>query len=615
MQPHRGEKINNMDKRRINLLSDIIDNNVPKHQYMVSRYLNDPSFDLRSSNEYTYFNTGWALPQDRDLKQPANINVIKSCIDTLVSKISNQKCRPYFSTMNGTYKTKQVRKQAQQFFDYVYDAESVNAKVSEAFRDACICGEGFVFLNPFTYSLSVLKPWTVGIQSTESAYGKPTDMLIKFNNYPVSLLEKQDEKFMDYVQYCIYISLKEHKAYEMVNAKVINEKKYEADVLPYVSIHYCAPVFGSKTTSIVEELNGCQVQIDMLCQKIAAASQLTPASTTYVLEGSSLDTENLSNKTGITYKIKLPPGMNTLPVDHEKPAPSDPEWRVQLTFLIEQAKESIGLSQLSTAGKNPTGVESGAAMATLEDIESDRFETQLRSFIEMYTDIAKMYINCLPPDADILPISENTSSLKWKDLLKEQGLFKIKYSAATFLSKQPSEQIKQISQLSQAGLIGVEKISQLLDNPDLEEAYSFAQAVHNACDNIIEKAVAGEDVDIPKFISYEQLAKDISQTQNQLYASLSGDKKGDKEINEQIENLSKLEDKLYDIMDEEGFIEQDTLEEPQGGENEGDLTVNNQVGAAASIADELSNPMSNVEPNEEMANPQQTMSFGDEQNV
>jgi hypothetical protein len=88
-------------------------------------------------------------------------------------------------------------------------------------------------------------------------------------------------------------------------------------------------------------------------------------------------------------------------------------------------------------------------------------------------------------------------------------------------------------------------------------------------------------------------------------ASLSGEK-GDKEINEQIDNLTKLEDKLYEIMDSEGFIQQEQLEGPQGGENEGDLTVNNQVGQAASIADELSNPMNNIEPNEELANPQET---------
>lgn len=592
-----------MDKKRIALLSDIIDNDVSKHQYMIARYLNDPSFDLRSTNEYSYFNTGWSFAQDSDLKQPANVNVIKAAIDTLVSKISNQKCRPYFSSINGTYKTRQVVKQAQQFFDYMFDYEDVNHKVSKAFRDACICGTGYIFLNPFTYNLSVLAPWTVGIQHTETAYGKPTDMLVKFNNYPTSLLEKYDGK-ADYVQYCIYISLKDKKAYEIINAKEVNTIKYNPEVLPYVSINYCEPVFGRKTTSIVEELNGCQTQIDMINQKIAAASQTTPANSIYILEGSSLDSEKLTNKSGEVYQIKLPPGMNSLPIQQVNPAPFDPMWQSMLDYYVKQAFESIGLSQLSATGKKPSGVDSGIALSTLEDVESDRFETQLNAFIKMYTDIAKMYINCLPADTDILPVSENTSSLKWKDLLKEQGLFKIKYSAATFLSKQPSEQIKQINQLSQAGLIGVEKISQLLDNPDLEDAYAFAQAVHNACNKVIESTMEGQEVDIPKFISYEQLAKDISQTQNQLYSSLSGEK-GDKDIQEQIDRLTALEDKLYTIMDEEGFIQSEQLEGPQGSED--GLQVNNQVGAAASIADELSNPMNEVEPNEDLANGQEAM--------
>ena len=138
-----------MDKKRLTLLSNIIDNDVSKHQYVIARYLNDPTFDLRSTNEYNYFNYGFTFAQDNDLHQPANVNVIKAAVDTLVSKISNQKCRPYFSSVNGTYKTKQVVRQAQQSFDYIFDEEQINHKVSHAFRSACICGSGHIFLNPF----------------------------------------------------------------------------------------------------------------------------------------------------------------------------------------------------------------------------------------------------------------------------------------------------------------------------------------------------------------------------------------------------------------------------------------------------------------------------------
>ena len=596
-----------MDKKRISLLTGIIDNDINKYQFLVARYLNDPFFDLRASNEYDYWDYGFTYPQQANLKQPVNENVIKAAIDTLVSKISNQKCRPYFSSANGDYETKQVVRQAQQFFDYIFDEEEVNQKVCHAFRSACICRTGYIFLNPFTYKLQTLEPWEIGIQNTEVAYGQPTDMLIKFNNYPVSLLEKKGKKEIrgDYVQYCIYISLKDKKAYELINAEVVNEIAYNAKVLPYVSIHYCDPVFGRKTTSIVEELNGYQTQIDLINQKIAAAAQVTPANSIYILEGSSLDKDSITNRTGEVFKVKLPPGMNSLPIQQVTPAPFDPMWQNMLDSLIKRSFETIGLSQLSATGKKPAGVDSGVALATLEDVESDRFETQLNAYIKLYTDIAKMYINVLPEDADILPVSKTNSSFKWKDLLKQQGLFKVRYSAATFLSKQPSERTKQIAYLKEQGIIGVEKIAQLFDNPDLEEAYSFAQAVHNACSKIISETLDGKEMDIPKFISYEQLANDITQTQNQLFASLSGDKKGDEKINEEIERLTKLEDKLYDIMEKEGFIGSDeTVNQPQ------DENAPEQLSRAPSIADSLSSQMdSNVEPNEDMANNQMTDSL------
>lgn len=586
-----------IDIKRLTLLSNIIDNDTSKHQYMMARYLNDPAFDLRSTNEYSYFNYGFAERQDSDLRQPANVNVIKAAIDTLVSKISNQKCRPYFSSINGTYKTKQLVKQAQHFFDYIFDEEKVNYKISHAFRDACICGAGYIFLNPLDYTLRVVEPWTVGIQHTEVAYGQPTDMLIKMNNYPTTLIE--DYKGSEsYVQYCIYISVKQHKATELINAKATKTVSYEPDRLPIVAIHYCDPVYGRKTTSIVEELSGIQSQIDLLNQKISAASQLTAANSVYVVEGSSIDGEKLSNKSGEIYKVKMPPGANSLPIQQVNPAPFDPMWQNMLDYYVKTAYESIGLSQLSATGKKPAGADSGVALSTLEDVESDRFESQLSAYITMYTDVARMYMDVLPADSDIIPVSQNTSSLKWKELLKEKGLFKIQYSAATFLSKQPSEKIKQINQLSQAGLIGVEKIADLLDNPDLEDAYSFAQAVHSACDKVIDSAMNGEEkVDIPEFISYEQLAKDITQTENQLYASLTGSKE-DKDIKESIDRLSKLESKLYDIMDKEGFIKGQALEGPQG--NDKGLQVNNQANAAPSIAD-----MPATEPDDGLANEQE----------
>ena len=75
---------------------------------------------------------------EEDTTQTPQINIIKSCIDTLTSKIAQSKVRPFFNTQNGTFKDIQTVKQAQAFFDLYYDLQNVNKKVSECFRDSAI---------------------------------------------------------------------------------------------------------------------------------------------------------------------------------------------------------------------------------------------------------------------------------------------------------------------------------------------------------------------------------------------------------------------------------------------------------------------------------------------
>ena len=82
-----------------------------------------------------------------DTTNTPQINVIKSCIDTLTSKIAQSKVRPFFNTMNGTFKDIQVVKQAQQFFDLYYDLMDINRKISDAFRDACIFDTGIIYVD------------------------------------------------------------------------------------------------------------------------------------------------------------------------------------------------------------------------------------------------------------------------------------------------------------------------------------------------------------------------------------------------------------------------------------------------------------------------------------
>lgn len=589
-------------------LQSIIDSEMGYRSYQLARYLNDVTIDLNYFQEYNdaVWNYRFWNVQDYDLAQSPKINVIKSVIDSLVSKISNQKVRPYFNPVNGLHSTRAIVKQAQQYFDIIYDKEKVHDKVTQAFRNSCIFGIGYVFYNPLLKSIEVPGTWQIAVSNTEQGYGKPTKLLVEYKNMPVTQLDSYGIKGnykSEYVNFKIFIDTLEHKIYAYVNNVEAEKKTYKSDNIPLVAVYCNKPVFGTRTVSIVDELDGIQTNIDLLNQKISAAMQLTPANTTYVEAGSSLQPGDISNKTGNVYTVKMGPGHSQLPVVNVTPAPYDPSWNACLEMYVKQAYEVVGISQLSAQSKKPAGLDSGVALATLEDIESDRFQTQVDHYVHAFIDLAEVIIDNMEDDT-ILPKSINTAAYSWEDIRKQKDLFKIQFSAASALSKDPQTKLQQIMQMTQIGLITTDQIALYLDSPDLENAYKGASAIRDAIDATIEKAISEGVYDIPDYISYQQLLTAIIIEENELFASND---------TESLNKLEQLKTNLLEIMNEEGFVdlsnqpaqEMMTTEEGLGSGSAQDIT------GAAAQAQAFAQP--SVE--DEMATGQETMTIGDVNDV
>lgn len=605
------------DRNLINLKT-ILDANIDYYEYSLARYFNDTSIDLRSNWETQWRNIGFDVPSDDDLLRSAYVNVIKSVIDSLVSKLANQKVRPYFTSMNGTWKTKKILRDVQQYFDVLFDNKDIHHKISNAFRSACIMGKGHVFIDPFTYEIKDLCAHEVATLMSEERYSQPKHCAVRYLHFPKRDLANYGIDLKRYsaetVDLLIYIDLIEHKVELYVNGSLMKKETYKPNILPLVTLYYNIPVFGNSTTSVVHELDGIQTQIDYINSQIAAATQLSPANQTFVIEGSNLAPKDLANKAGMVYGIKMPAGVNTPPVVSVAPRPFDPQWLELQKYYIQQAYEVVGISQLSAMSKKPSGLDSGAALQTMEDIESDRFETQVSHYVQSYVDLAKTIIEVLPEDDNILPDSLNTSSLSWKDVKKQSALFKVQYSAATALSKDPAEKVKQILQLSQVGLIGPDKISRYLDMPDLEDAYKDAAAVADGVAECIERAIEEEDYDIPDWVSYQMLAKQITIVENELYSSMTTDKKVNAEVMTSLMRLRQLEENLAAIMEQNGYVQTEQVQEAVTSEsglgiapeatNVADITadITNEVQPVGSIEAEEANPIEAQNPNGEVVN-------------
>lgn len=536
------------DREYISTLSSRIEGKLDFYSYKLARYLNRADVDLRNYDYQYYYSAPISLLQDGDLLRAPSTNVIKSVIDSLVSKLSNNKVRPFFAPVDGTFKTKKVIRQAQQFFDIYYDKINLNNIISETFKDACIFDIGYILINPFTYEVERVPSYCI---EELNANGENKVALIKWIHQPSLTLDKYNISVSrQYVN--IEMLIKDDEAILYVDEKKV--KVVSTTGYPIVNVYYNEPVNNGKTVSIVDELEGIQTQIDLINARIAATSQLTPANLVFIDEQSGLKASDVNNKDCQVYPVGIQPGNTANPVNVVTPVPFDPSWSSMLDFYINKAYDMIGISQLSAQSRKPSGLDSGVALQTMEDIESDRFEVQVNHFINAYINVTRKLIEIIPEDVEILPADKYQSTMTWATLKEQDNLYKVQYSAATSLSKDPAERAKQIIQMSQIGLITPSKAAELMDMPDLTDAYTDAEAMEMAVAAVVNNAVEYDLYDVPDYVSLTSLAREITLEQNQLFISMSAGKNND-EVAESLRRLDKLDGIVVDRMVSLGMID------------------------------------------------------------
>ncbi|MBO7344751.1 MAG: hypothetical protein J6S67_20370 [Methanobrevibacter sp.] len=515
-------------KKAINELKSLNAQRKVKYYRNRSLYESTPRLNIeniKNPNVVGYYNNIDEL--NEDTTATPNLNVIKSCIDTLSSKIAQSKVRPFFNCVNGSFKDIQTVKSAQQFFDQYYDAQDVNKKVSEAFRDACIFEDGYIFVDVDSKDIHKALPWQVYERPAELSYGKVTRSYYERKDYPVTLLPKKvldaiKDKIgqNEYVTYGLYFDTVNHvKIYYVSEYDFILEEPFEAERTPFIRLYYNCPVSGNTSNSVVDMLYTIQLEINTLMNKIKDASQLNIAMTYLIPKGSGLKTGQLNNRIGNIIEYEPTSNMTGSPVTVSTPSFIDPQYMALLNELIAKAYELVGISALSAQSKKPTGLNSGIALSTMEDVESERFETQLNQVIKSYVDIAKTCLEVFPQDEDILPEVTTRMTIKWRDIVEESKKMQIQFSSADSLSKDPSQKLQQLIALSQAGVIPQSRISQFMEIPDLQGGYSIANNAINAVMSIIQDCVNNDVFDIPEYIPLSLLEDEILNTQLSLRAA------------------------------------------------------------------------------------------------
>jgi hypothetical protein len=224
------------------------------------------------------------------------------------------------------------------------------------------------------------------------------------------------------------------------------------------------------------------------------------------------------------------------------PRPIDPMYTQLLDMFEKKIYEMEGISQLSAQSKKPGGLNSGVALDTLQDVESERHNVLLQAMIKMYMDVAKICIQVFPDSANVLPEKTGRADIKWKDIKIAKDLFTVQFSSSSSLSKDPKTKMEQIEKLQSLNLINPGMIASLLDLPDLNEAYSVMTASYDYSQKIIERALEDGEFNFYEVGDIKQLYSEVVTTILRLDAN--------DEKPEIIANAVLLLAKVKDKMDE-----------------------------------------------------------------
>ena len=533
-------------------LAGRMENRLAKYRRNFNRYTNNGRRveDIRQmySNPLSFY-----AEMGDDTGLVPNENIIRQAINTHVSKLSQTKVRPFFNPVVGTWRTRKVCRNAQIFFDEYFEMQRVYIKAQQALKYADIFEFGAVWVDEETHKIEKVAPWEVLYDQPEFHYEQKFSRVVLIRKqYPLIRLKDKlesddlkqalDQNRGAQVEYAIYYDLIDKKRWEFANAKLLKgyPKKIDFEVSPIVMLFIEEPLKGGYSTSMADNLYTIQSQVDVLCQRIHLAIELSPANAIFTPKGSEVKSSAFSNEIGAFYEYMPIPDVHHPPVIVSTPAPIDPEYRSWILYWKQAAFEQEGISQLSAQAKKPSGLNSGVALQTLEDVESERHNPALVLYIDFLMRVAKTCIEVYPENEDILPKRSGRADITWKDIKVEREAYNIQFSASSALSKDPMVKMQQIEKLLAMRIIDQSLASSLLDMPDLEAAYDINAASYDDTQKIIERAVEDGNVEYYEVVNLQQL---FAQAANTLLRLDAHD-----EDKDHLNNLVKLLDKVKKDM-------------------------------------------------------------------
>ena len=455
------------------------------------------------------------------------LNIVQSMVDTAVSKITKNKPKPYFLTDAGDFTLQRKAEKLTKFAEGQFYSTKMYQLMPRAFTDAAIFGTGCVKIYKEGSEIKAERVFIdeIKVDTTEAIYGEPRQMhqvkwihkdvlaakfpskkgLIETAANPVNAAGTIKGANGDMVKVIESWKLpsgpdkKDGKHVISISSTDLIKEDYDKCFFPFVFVRWNVRPLGFWGQGIAEQLTGLQLEINKILKTIQVSMHLVSVPKLFVEASSKVMSSQLDNKIGSIIKY-----AGTKPEFGQLGAiPS--ELFSQLDRLYQRAFEIIGISQMSAQSTKPSGLNSGKAMRTYNEIETERFLDCGKRYEQAFLDATEImleYAKDIAEETDNysvnVPGRSFMSTIKWSDVSMEEDKYMMQIFPTSALSSTPSARLAEVQELMQAGLVSKEDGMKLLDFPDLKSYYNMTNSGVEDIERQIELMVDKQEYQTPE---------------------------------------------------------------------------------------------------------------------
>jgi len=426
-------------------------------------------------------------------------NIIQSIIDTLTARVGKVRPMPTYITDSGDWYGKRAAQDLETWTEGTFYQTKFYDLIPIVFRDAAWAGTGIahVFREHGRIKIERVIPGELWVDPTDAAFGDPRSL------YRVKRMDQWQLKSM-FPQYREQIDAagavteypsdartpnsqqvevieawhlpsapkaKDGRHVIAIDGQTLLYEDWNRPTFPFAFLQWSPPVAGFWGQGASERLKFIQVEINVILQRIQESFRLLAKPTVYVEEGSKVVKAHLNNMVGsiLTYRGTQPFVVT--------PQTVHPEVFSQLDRLIARAYIQEGVTELSAGGRVEPGLESGKAIRTKDDIETDRFSILSRQTESFVMDVAEL---CHTEAREALEAREplegtvlshrrrGARKVSFEDIKLTSDQYVMHVFPTSALARTPQARLEDVQDMMAAGLIDPLVGRRLLDFPDTQ---------------------------------------------------------------------------------------------------------------------------------------------------